>query len=47
MEQKQYELAAQVLREVQKVILGKREIVTQMFFSSDPAGLPRSGSGLP
>lgn len=27
MEQKQYELAAQVLREVQKVILGKREIV--------------------
>lgn len=30
MEQKQYELAAQVLREVQKVILGKREIVEKV-----------------
>ena len=33
MEQKQYELAAQVLREVQKVILGKREIVEKVLMA--------------
>ena len=33
MEQKQYELAAQVLREVQKVILGKREIVEKVLMT--------------
>ena len=33
MEQKQYELAAQVLRDVQKVILGKREIVEKVLMA--------------